>query len=322
MKSVTSQGPGAPSPTNAVIDAAIDDYFTRLMNEQIREEFGTEPIPSATPEAPESPGRSRRQMGTLAVALAMAFSVLLVAVLTGCSGNSAPGDLGVNQKTLVSCPSTPPAAEVFVDVSGTGRMQKLPEDYAAATKDLARKTAVCGGHLSVVAFSASSTATAGLFDGDLKMHGSTDNARLRHVPDAVEGVMKIVEDAYATKLTQLTPGGSDILAQYGLAAERQRQLGGGRPLDLLILTDGFQNAGLVVGDRVLSDADAKTLAAGVDVPQLHGATVVVAGIGKTRDQTVVATDVVNGMKAFYDAVCQRTGAAACVSVTDYTPAGG
>ncbi|MGO4858950.1 hypothetical protein [Arthrobacter sp. 2MCAF14] len=242
--------------------------------------------------------------------------------MSGCAGANTPGDLGVNQKTLATCPSRPPAAQAAIDVSGTDRMHKLPEAYTAATRDLVRRTAVCDGHLSVVAFSASSTATVSLFEGDLRMPGSTENSRLRRVPQATEDVMRTVEEAYATKISSITPGGTDILAQYRLASEGRRQLGGDRPLDLLILTDGFQNAGLVIGDRVLSDAEAKTLATDVDVPLLPGATITVAGIGKTSDQAVVATDVVNGMKAFYEAICQRTGAATCVSVTDYTPAGG
>ncbi|WP_437770491.1 hypothetical protein [Arthrobacter sp. KNU40] len=258
----------------------------------------------------------------IAPAVAVAVVTAFIFALLGCSETTTPGDLGTNQKILATCPTPSPTAQISIDVSGTDRMQKLPETYAAATKDLVRRTAVCGGHLSVVAFSASSTATVSLFEGELKMPGSTENSRLRHVPQATDDVMKTIEDAYATKIGSITPGGTDILAQYRLAAEGHRQLGGNRPLDLLILTDGLQNAGLVLGDRVISDTEAKTLAAGVDVPSLPGATITVAGIGKTSDQAVLATDVVNGMKAFYDAICQRTEAAKCVSVTDYTPAGG
>lgn len=275
MKSATGQGPGAPSPTNAVIDAVIDDYFTRLMNEQIRDEFGTEPIPTATPKAPESPSLGRRLMAAVAVSVAMAFSVLLVVVLTGCSGISAPGDLGVNQKTLATCPSNPLASRVAIDVSGSVRAQAIPELYAAAVQDLARRTAVCGGHLSGVAFSASSAATVSLFEGELQMPGSTENARLRRVPQAVEEVMKTVGDAYADKASSLTPGGTDIVAQYRLADEYVQQLGGNRQLDLRILTDGVQSVGTVIGNQPLSAAQASQLADQFNVTQLPGASITV-----------------------------------------------
>lgn len=317
MKSVTNQGPGASSPT----DAVIDDYFTRLMHEQIRDEFGTEPIPTATPKAPESPGRGRRLMAAVAVSVAMAFSVLLVVVLTGCSSGP-QGELAADKKLLASCPTAQLAGDGEIDTSGSVRATGVPEAYAGALRDLVRRTAVCGGHLHVGAFSATAASTATLYDGDLQMPGSTENARLRHVPQAVEDVMKTVNDAYAQKVPSLTPGGTDIVAQYRLAREYLQQLGGTRQLDLLLLTDGYQNAGFVLGDRALTDAEATALAAQADIPQLPGATITVAGIGKTAGQDSAPTNVITGIKTFYDALCQRTGATTCVSVTDYTPAGG
>lgn len=317
MKSVASQRPGALSPT----DAVIDEYFTRLMNEQIRDEFGTEPIPMATPKAPVSPGRGRRRLAAVAVSVAMAFSVLLVVVLTGCS--AAPqGELAAAKKLLASCPTAQLAGYAEIDTSGSVRAAAMPEAYAGALRDLVRRTAVCGGHLHVGAFSDTAASTVTLYDGDLQMPGSTENARLRRVPQAVEDVMKTVDDAYSQKVPGLSPGGTDILAQYRLAHEYLQQLSGTRQLDLLLLTDGYQNAGFVLGDRALADAEAKALATQADVPQLPGARITVAGIGKTAGQDSASTDIITGMKVFYDALCQRTGATTCVSVTDHTPTGG
>ncbi|MGY2746212.1 hypothetical protein [Arthrobacter sp. UYCu723] len=249
-------------------------------------------------------------------------TILVIAALAACSSGSGSGGLTVNKQTLASCPASPLASRASIDVSGTVRSDAIPESYAAALQDLVRRTAVCGGHLSVVVFSASSAATVSLYDGDLQMPGSTENARLRRVPQATEEVMTAVSEAYTEKARTLTPGGTDIVAQYQLGHEYLQQLGGNRHLNLVLLTDGYQNAGFVLGDRALTEAEATALAAQVDIPQLPGATITVAGIGKTAGQDSAPTNVITGMKAFYDALCSRTGATTCVSVTDYTPAGG
>ncbi|MCX2746256.1 hypothetical protein OOZ51_00315 [Arthrobacter sp. MI7-26] len=253
-------------------------------------------------------------------AAVLGVSLALVS-LNACS--TAPqGDLATNKKILSSCPATQIAGYGEIDTSGSVRATEVPEAYAGALKALVRRTAVCGGHLHIGAFSATAASTVTLYDEDLQMSGSTEQARLRHVAQAVEDVMKTVDDGYAHKAASLSPGGTDIVAQYRLAHEYLGQLGGNRQLDLLLLTDGFQNAGFVLGDRALSEPDAKALAAQADVPQLPGATITVAGIGKTAGQDSAPTDVITGMKVFYDALCQRTGAAVCTSVTDYTPVGG
>lgn len=251
-------------------------------------------------------------------------SLVLIGAALILGSCSAPpqGDLAINKKTLAACPSSQMAADAQIDTSGSVRANAVPEAYAKALKDLVRRTAVCGGHLHVGAFSSSAASTVSLYDGELVMPGSTENARLRRVPQAVAEVMKTINTAYAQKMPGLTPGGTDIVAQYRLAHEYVQQLGGDRQLDLLLLTDGYQNAGFVLGDRALSEADAKALAAQADIPQLPGATITVAGIGKTPGQDSASTEVITGMKTFYDALCQRSGAGSCSSVTDYTPTGG
>lgn len=249
------------------------------------------------------------------------FTIFSCLGLVGCS-STPQGDLATDKKILSSCPTTQIAADAQIDTSGSVRATEVPEAYAGALKALVRRTAVCGGHLRIGAFSATAASTVTLYDGDLQMPGSTENARLRRVPQAADDVWKTVNGAYAQKAASLNPGGTDVVAQYRLAHEYVQQLGGTRQLDLLLLTDGFHNTGFVLGDRALADAEAKALAAQADVRPLPGARITVAGIGKTAGQDSAPTDIITGMKVFYDALCQRTGAAACTSVTDYTPTGG
>lgn len=257
--------------------------------------------------------------GALTAAILLsAFTVLLSAC--GLS-TTPPGELGQDQEILASCPTdTRLASKVDLDVSGSSRTATLQPERAAVIKDVARQTAICGGRLRVTAFSASSAATAVLYDGELSLTGATDNARLRHVPELTDGVMAAVAQAYGTKVGRLSPGGSDIVAQYRLASEYRQQLGDGYQLRLVLLTDGFQTAGFDVGSSALTKSEATALAGTVDVPSLPDASVIVAGIGKVADQPP-SSSVVDGVIAFYDALCARTEAASCLSVTDFASAG-
>jgi hypothetical protein len=58
------------------------------------------------------------------------------------------------------------------------------------------------------------------------------------------------------------------------------------------------------------------LAQQTPVPDLSGASVTVAGLGRVAGRPP-ASAVVEGLVAFYGALCVRTKAATCTSVTDY-----
>lgn len=267
---------------------------------------------------PSGPGAGCRAF------LAAVLGALALLVLGACgAGTSPPGELGQDQQILAACPAGKKlASDVEVDASGSGRTPELPSERAAVIGDVARRTAICGGHLRVSIFSASSAATALLYDGELSLPGATDNARLRRVPKLLDQVMTTTTQAYATEVNDLTPDGSDIVAQYRLASEYIQQLGDGYVLRLVVLTDGFQSSSAFgIGDQPLSRDEAAALAAQVSVPSIpNSASVTVAGLGKVVGQPP-SSDVVDGLVAFYDAICRRAGAATCQSVTEYTPSG-
>jgi hypothetical protein len=252
---------------------------------------------------------------TALIALPLALSAC------GLSGGHAAGELGANQSILASCPkSVRLATKVDIDVSGSDRSGTLTGQHLGAIEDQARRTAVCGGHLQVTIFSATSAATAVLYDGEIALAGATDNARLRQVPATVKQITAEVAQAYTATISSLTPGGSDIAGQYRLAAEYLAQLGSGYRLNLVLLTDGLQTAGFVLGNQPLDAKTAAALADKVSVPQLPGASITVAGIGQVASDPP-SSAVVDGVVAFYNALCHRTGAAHCTSVTDYTATG-
>jgi len=185
-----------------------------------------------------------------------------------------------------------------------------------AVDAVVQRTAVCGGYLRVIVFSGSSAGAAVLFDGSMAQDGATDNARLKRVPEAVKKATEQIRTGYGPAVAAQN-GGSDIVGQYRLASEWISQLGGRYRLHLYVLTDGFD---LALGAQALSPQDAVALAAQTVVPRLPGASVVVAGLGRMAGGVPPST-VVEGLVAFYDHLCQRTGATQCASVTSYSTEG-
>lgn len=256
------------------------------------------------------------------IALAVIAFIVTLLTLAGCGSiSSSRGELANNQRILATCdPSAPPASLVEIDGTGSSASDAITAERMTAIEAIVRRTTICSGHLRVILFSASSAASTTLFDEPLRLDGATDNARLKRVPGVVADVMTKIRQGYGPAAAALPGGGSDITAQYRLAAEWIGQVGGNFQLHLYLLTDGFQTVGVALDARALSKAEAAALAGQVSVPELPGASVVVAGLGRVAGSPPPSA-VVEGLVAYYDALCQKTGAAKCVSVTDFTPEG-
>jgi hypothetical protein len=263
-------------------------------------------------EQSTGPARRLRRLG-LGLGAAVA-----VASLAACGqAGTATGDLATGQQVLSTCHGKPVAAMVALDVSGSMAEPKLSTDRQQMVSDAAQRVAVCGGHLQVMVFSTSSARTGVLFDKQLTPAGATENARLRRSMKAAHEAVSEVEKNYAGEPGKLSPDGSDILGTYLLAGEYFSQLGSGYGARIFDLsTDGFATSGVQITGRSMSTAQAKALAAKASVPELPGVDVTVAGLGKVNG-TPPDTAIVRGLTWFYDAVCAKTKAASCTSVTDY-----
>lgn len=238
--------------------------------------------------------------------------------LAACGEYRAPGELGELQRLLETCPTGQKLATLVEwDGTGSGRSPQTDADRLRILEEVVRKTAVCGGTLTVSVFSAGSAATVPLYDGDLELPGATDNARLRRVPESVEFIMEQIEDAYGDAIASLPARGTDINGLYRLAGERRAQLGSDYQLNFVILTDGLNNlSGTVLDAGVLTPEQAVALADQVSVPSLPGASITVAGLGRIAGSGAAPSELVEGLVAYYDRLCENTGAASCLSVTD------
>lgn len=252
---------------------------------------------------------------TVPRALAAGLTLLLgIGLLAGCSSGAA-GELGENQKILATCSPTMPLDTFdLVDGSGSDTSTTITDERLASIESTVRRTAICGGHLTVRAFSAGSGATTSIYDGDLNLPGATDNARLRRVPAAVKQVMRDIRSAYEPAIAALPGGGSDIAGMYRLIGEHAAQQSGMR-LEATLYTDGLNNIGLSL-DHTLTKEEATTLADTVTVPHLPaGAQISVIGLGRVAGDPLPSSFIA-GLATFYDRLCTNTGAGHCLAVTD------
>ncbi|WP_405541502.1 hypothetical protein OG478_03815 [Streptomyces phaeochromogenes] len=243
--------------------------------------------------------------------------------MTACSvGSPSHGEPAQDKRILASCDAAaPPASDIQIDGTGSSDTKAITEERMTAIEQVVRTTAICFGRVRVSVFSASSAATATLFDAPLlPLHGATDNARLKRVAAVVGDAMSEIRDAYEPAVVGLKGKGSDITAQYRLAGEWSNQVGGDFRLHFYLLTDGIQNVGFDLGKRAISKQEAAELANKTDVPKLPGASITVAGLGRVAGSPP-RSDIVEGLVNFYDALCKKTSATKCVSVTDYTSEG-
>ncbi|RFS84148.1 VWA domain-containing protein [Actinomadura spongiicola] len=238
--------------------------------------------------------------------------------LTACGISSSPhGELAEYKRLHAACEAVrPPAVLVAMDATGSSNTAAITGERLTAVRQLITRTAVCGGRVKVVAFSSSNVATVTLLDKVLRPYGATVNARLKRLPALVDQAAVTIRTGYASAMKSLPGGGSDITGQLQHAAEWQRQLGGRWRLHLYLFTDGFHTVGRKLGQAPLSKAAATELATKTPVPKLPSASVTVAGLGRVAGRPPVSA-VVEGLVAYYEALCRRTEAAKCTSVTAY-----
>jgi hypothetical protein len=250
--------------------------------------------------------------------LAIAAAVTASAGLAGCGSTGAIGHLGELKHVARTCPEHAHLATyVGWDVRRTLRGPRITAARLESLEQTAERVAACGGRMRVVAFGATAASTARLYDGELRPRGATENARLLRVPHLAGGVVEHVRRQLPAVLAEVSGQGADPLSQFAAAEQFRRQLGTGYALHVVIATSGF-------GPDVptAQDAAASSLAASTTVPDLMGADVVVAGIGKVAGRAPTPTPVVERLRNFYGQVCRRTHAGSCLVITDLAPLGG
>lgn len=275
---------------------------------------------ATSPISDESARSDADRRGSLPRTRRLIASTLTAGALLGpmaCA--SSPGaTLADAEQVAADCPTDGSKIAAFVasDESGSSVGATASTARLQVIRDVAERTAICGGHLRVTLFAGSMIGVT-VFDDELRLDGATLNARLRKAPEVVDGVMEKIDAALPDVTAQLAGGATDIVGQYQLGAEYAAQLSAKATviLEQSILTDGIQTAGADLEDPSLSEQQAIDMAAGFAVPELTGATVRLIGIGRQADDAPLPTPYIAALRAFHTAVCERTYAT-CTVVTD------
>lgn len=237
----------------------------------------------------------------------------------GCSV-SVGGRLGELKRIAKTCPDGKQLAVlVSLDVRGELRGSSLAESRTRAIGRSATQTAVCGGRLRVVVFSASSVASVVVFDGELRPVGATENARLRRVDGMVRKTMGAIAAAMPVAVARVSSRGGDPVGQLEIAQEYAVELGDEFGVHVVIETSGLTRGLAVTG---LDRATAVRLAGRVSVPDLSGIAVLTfAGLGRVGSGAPPSTMAVAGLRAYYERLCVTAKAGSCRATSDIDPIG-
>jgi hypothetical protein len=242
--------------------------------------------------------------------------------LAGCGSAGAITRLGELKRVARTCPAHGQlAAYVAWDVRRRLRGPRIAAARLASLEKTAQRVAVCGGALRVVAFGPTAGSTARLFDSELRPGGATENARLLRVPHLVSQTMEHVEKALPGVLAEVSGRGADPVSQFAAAEQFRQQLGAGYALHVVIETSGLVHD-LPTAENVSADASLSGPPADTTAPNLRGADVVVAGLGKIGRGAPMPSADVEALRVFYRKLCERTNADSCLAITDLAPLGG
>ncbi|MGH2554983.1 MAG: hypothetical protein ACRDHO_04610, partial [Actinomycetota bacterium] len=136
-----------------------------------------------------------------------------------------------------------------------------------------------------------------------------DRTRDKNRPMTIRAVRYTIEEALAST----PPGGPSAPLGALLHARRVARQVHDRPIAIYLVTDGLENESVKL-IRKLSPGTAEQLADRIDlIPDLSGAALIIAGIGRTAGRPL-RTKYVEALMTFWERICTRTHAKPCLVV--------
>jgi hypothetical protein len=159
--------------------------------------------------------------------------------------------------------------------------------------------------------------------------GATEIARQRKAArdELAADLMAEVRSAYDQAVADLPATASDVLSQFPLAVEQNKQLeqrtGEAWALNFVVLTDGLASRPVELTDGALTATNAGQLATSLDPPwdpDRKAWSVSVVGIGRIAGDHQPSTETIEALKVFYTTWLTDCAERLAV-VTDYPSAG-
>jgi hypothetical protein len=248
------------------------------------------------------------------------LGMLCIIAVAACGQTGGSGGIAgmlSHERALVTNCHGPDVTYFGDDGSTTGRDDPaLSEERFGLIRAAADQAAACGGLMKVVLFGRSEAESATLGEADFPTSSGTETARLIEANKVEEGLLAEIEEGMPKALEEVNPAGTDVLSQMELARQFAEQAPAGH-LDVYLATDGIQTVSpVIMNTPEFTKAAAHEAAEAVDLPSLSGATVQIAGIGRSSGSRRPATARVEAMTTFYEQVCHRI-ATKCLVTTGY-----
>lgn len=233
---------------------------------------------------------------------------LALLVLGACSTSATGGAYDF------TCPEAPLVQVSILDISESGRDQKLIGERLDAVQADAEFVTDCEGTLVVTAGSGSVANADVLFSGRLSTSGATEIGRDRKIPKAVETTMEEIRSSLNDALASGSAQGNDLTAMFALVADIATQYANDEvDLRAHLYTDAISTTGgAAINQPGLDRAAVLEIVAAQPVPRLDGVSISVRGVGRVGGAVQPPQDFVDAVTAYARGLCEATGASCTV----------
>jgi len=230
-------------------------------------------------------------------------SVVLLASSCASSG-------GTGGAFTYDCPADPVVQLSLIDVSSSGRSERIVGERLDAVRVDAEFVADCDATLIVQTWAGSASTAEVLFAGTIPIAGATEIGRDRKIPKAVDGVMDKVRRNLNASLSRNGSLGSDLLGALSIVADVMQQYEGGSvQVRATVYSDAISTEGsAAINEAGLTAARVADIVADQRLPRLDGTQIAFRGVGRVGGDVQPPQDYVDVVKIYATELCKATGA--------------
>lgn len=207
------------------------------------------------------------------------------------------------------CPDDPVVQLSLIDVSNSGRSERIVGERLDAVRIDAEFVADCEGTLIVQTWAGSASTAEVLFAGAIPIAGATEIGRDRKIPKAVDGVMDEVRTKLNAALSRNGTLGSDLLGALSIVADVTQQYGGSARVSATVYSDAISTEGsAAINDAGLTATQVADIVANQRLPRLDGTQIAFRGVGRVGGDVQPPQDYVDVVKIYATELCKATGA--------------
>lgn len=214
------------------------------------------------------------------------------------------------------CPDAPVVHLSLIDLSSSGRSERLIAERLDAVQVDAEFVADCEGLLVVQTWAGSAGTAEVLYSGTIPIAGATEIGRDRKIPAAVMKVMDDVRRNLNAALSRNGSLGNDVLGALSIVADiAQRHASSGSTFRATIYTDAVSTEGsAAINAPGLTPERVGDIVANQRLPRLEGTQIAFRGVGRVGGDVQPPQDYVDVVKIYVTELCEATGATCSVFV--------